>query len=111
MSESSQAAGPTSVRGALRALALGLPEAHEDFPWGERVVKVRNKIFAFLGTDGGTEPGAVGVKLVESLEQALAVPGAAPMGYGLGKAGWVTVPLDERAPPVRRSRSIPPPMP
>ena len=34
---------------ALRTYALTFPEAHEDFPWGERVVKVRDKVFVFLG--------------------------------------------------------------
>ena len=39
----------------LRAKALSLPEAHEDFPWGDCVAKVGKKIFVFLGngnTDG-----------------------------------------------------------
>src|SRR5258708_4293822 len=36
---------------ALRTCALGYPEAREDFPWGERVVKVRDKVFVFLGRD------------------------------------------------------------
>ena len=38
------------------------------------------------------------VKLDESHAHALAIEGAVPTGYGLGKAGWVTVPL--RAPGV-----------
>jgi predicted DNA-binding protein (MmcQ/YjbR family) len=38
----------------LRDVALGLPEAVEEFPWGDRVVKVRKKIFVFLGE--GTIP-------------------------------------------------------
>ena len=29
---------------ALRKVALGYPEAHEDFPWGERVIKVKGKV-------------------------------------------------------------------
>jgi predicted DNA-binding protein (MmcQ/YjbR family) len=33
------------------------------------------------------------VKLAESHAHALSIDGAAPTGYGLGKAGWVTVPL------------------
>jgi predicted DNA-binding protein (MmcQ/YjbR family) len=62
------------------------------------VVKVAKKVFVFLGTDDGDRPG-FGVKLVESLDQALSLPGASPMGYGLGKAGWVTVRLDGDLPP------------
>ena len=41
----------------------------------------------------------LGVKLVESQLAALAAPGAKPMGYGLGKAGWAIVPLHGRPPP------------
>jgi predicted DNA-binding protein (MmcQ/YjbR family) len=76
-------------RPRLADFALGLPGAQEDFPWGDPVVKVRGRIFVFLG---GTEP-AITVKLVESHPHALSVEGAAPTGYGLGKAGWVTVPV------------------
>ena len=74
----------------LLAFALTLPEAYEDRPWGDTVAKVRGKIFAFVGGDAGT----ITVKLVESHEHALSIEGARPTGYGLGKAGWVTVPLD-----------------
>ena len=40
------------------------------------------------------------MKLDESLDEALAVDGAAPSGYGLGKAGWVSVPLKGRSPSI-----------
>jgi predicted DNA-binding protein (MmcQ/YjbR family) len=82
-----------SARDHVRAFALGLPEAWEDFPWGERVVKVGKKIFVFLGTDDGDQV-TMSVKLAESNHAAVGVPGAVPTGYGLGRAGWVTVPLD-----------------
>jgi predicted DNA-binding protein (MmcQ/YjbR family) len=83
----------------IREFALGLPEAFEDHPWGESVAKVNGKIFVFLGLEDLGDP-AITVKLDESQEQALAVPGAAPTGYGLGRAGWVTVPLAKDAPPL-----------
>jgi predicted DNA-binding protein (MmcQ/YjbR family) len=54
-------------------------------------VKVGKKIFVFLGD--GSDRGGVTVKLRESQDQALAAPGAQPSGYGLGKAGWVSVPF------------------
>ena len=73
---------------ALRAMALGYPEAREDFPWGERVVKVRDKVFVFLGRDD--EEVGVTVKLPTSSLLALGLPFASPTGYGLGKSGWVT---------------------
>ena len=65
--------------------ALGFPGAWEDHPWGDTVVKVGKKIFVFLGESGFS------VKLPESAEEALALPGSEPTGYGLGKAGWVSV--------------------
>ena len=80
----------------LLAHALELPDAWEDHPWGDTVVKVNKKIFAFIGT--GEEPG-IAVKLVESHDQAMQVDGAQPSGYGLGRAGWVNVGL-ATAPPV-----------
>jgi predicted DNA-binding protein (MmcQ/YjbR family) len=83
----------TDVRAQLRAFALSLPDASEDFPWGERVVKVNGKVFVFLGHDEETGPSLMTVKLVESHGHALALEGAGPTGYGLGRAGWVNVPL------------------
>jgi predicted DNA-binding protein (MmcQ/YjbR family) len=75
----------------LRLHALGLPEAYEEFPWGDRVAKVRKKIFVFLGE--GTADASIAVKLGPSLAAARTMPGIVPTGYGLGKAGWVTIPL------------------
>ncbi|MFV3073234.1 MmcQ/YjbR family DNA-binding protein [Niveispirillum fermenti] len=74
---------------ALRTRALSLPGAVEDFPWGERVVKVNGKIFVFLSRPGD---GAlrISMKLPHSRDFALDVAGAEPTGYGLGKAGWVS---------------------
>jgi predicted DNA-binding protein (MmcQ/YjbR family) len=75
----------------LRAMALALPEAFEDFPWGERVIKVRKKIFVFLGiVPGEDERLRVGVKLTSSHGEAMSLPFVVPTGYGLGRAGWVT---------------------
>jgi predicted DNA-binding protein (MmcQ/YjbR family) len=87
------------LRARLREFALGLPEAYEDFPWEESVVKVTKKIFVFLGVEDSKTP-AVSVKLRDSHDQALTVEGAAPTGYGLGRAGWVTVPLTGAPPPL-----------
>ena len=85
---------------ALRKFALGYPEAYEEFPWGERCIKVRKKIFVFMGRD--RESLRVTVKLPRSYGAALLAPFVKPTGYGLGKSGWVTatfaarerVPLD-----------------
>ena len=88
------------VRGGLIEYALGLPEAYEDHPWGEVVAKVRKKVFVFFGT--GDDPDRLGytVKLAESHDQALSFPTVERTGYGLGRAGWVTVWLSAGAPPV-----------
>jgi predicted DNA-binding protein (MmcQ/YjbR family) len=72
----------------LLAFALSLPAAWEDHPWGNTVAKVRKKIFVFVGSERIT------VKLDESHAHALSIDGSEPTGYGLGKAGWVTVPID-----------------
>jgi predicted DNA-binding protein (MmcQ/YjbR family) len=80
----------------LLALALGYPGASEEFPWGERVVKVDGRIFVFLGDADVAKH--VTLKLPHSHPAALALPGAAPTGYGLGKAGWVTIPLASAIP-------------
>jgi predicted DNA-binding protein (MmcQ/YjbR family) len=90
---------PRETRRRILAFALGFPGAYEDHPWGEDVAKVAGKVFVFLGTAERPEPGMT-VKLPESREQALLVPGAAPTGYGLGRAGWVDVPFRDTTPPL-----------
>lgn len=61
-------------------------------------MKVGKKVFVFLGLDDMDEL-LVTVKLEDSHDQALAVPGAEPTGYGLGRSGWVTIPLRDTTPP------------
>jgi hypothetical protein len=73
----------------LRATALGYPETVEESPWGDRVVKVRKKVFVFLGTPD-PESFGFGLKLPASRDEALRWAGVTPMGYGLGKSGWVS---------------------
>ncbi|MDQ3672048.1 MAG: MmcQ/YjbR family DNA-binding protein [Actinomycetota bacterium] len=80
----------SGTRERVRTFALSLPGATEDRPWGEDVAKVRGKIFVFLGPSASKR---VTVKLDESHAHALSIDGAEPTGYGLGKSGWVTVPL------------------
>jgi predicted DNA-binding protein (MmcQ/YjbR family) len=78
-----------AARAALIADALTYPGATLEHPWGEDVVKVRGKIFAFFGMPDGDDVN-VGMKLPESQDFALMQPWAEPTGYGLGRAGWVT---------------------
>jgi len=91
----------------VRRHALSLPEAVEDFPWGERVAKVKGKVFVFLGADPvGDAPMSLSVKLPESGEEALTLPFVKPTGYGLGKSGWVTATFPNgQRPPVDVIRS------
>ena len=92
---------------ALRAFALGLPAAEEDFPWEEPVIKVRRKpgvppwrkegvfgpMFLWMGRRDA-DPPAVSVKLTSSYQEAIAIAGACPTTIsGLGQWGWLTVPL------------------
>jgi predicted DNA-binding protein (MmcQ/YjbR family) len=76
-----------SLTARLRERALSFPGAWEDDPWGDSVIKVGKKIFVFLGDESLT------LKLVEAHAAAMSVPGAKPTPYGLGKAGWVTIPF------------------
>ena len=94
MSKAVPPSNPAKVRRELLAVALKLPGAYEDHPWGESVAKVDKKIFLFMGTDGSERSG-FGVKLRGSHEEAMGGEGITPMGYGLGKAGWVWVVLAE----------------
>jgi predicted DNA-binding protein (MmcQ/YjbR family) len=80
------------VRARIRDFALSLPESVEDHPWGEDVAKVRGKVFVFLSPPAAKRQ-LMTVKLVESHGHALAIEGAEPTRYGLGKSGWVNVPL------------------
>jgi predicted DNA-binding protein (MmcQ/YjbR family) len=74
---------------ALRKHALTYPEAKEEFPWGDRTIKVRGKIFVFLGA--GKEGFGMSAKLPATHELALTRRGTRPTAYGLGKAGWVSL--------------------
>jgi predicted DNA-binding protein (MmcQ/YjbR family) len=82
---------------ALLRFALTFPEAVEDHPWGETVVKVRGKVFLFLGGSQGEL--SLSVKLPQSKEFALEYPFTKPTGYGLGKAGWVSASFEGRQKP------------
>ena len=89
-----------AAEAALRKHALGKPEATEHFPWGERAIKVKGKVFLFMF--GDPTRLSLSTKLPDSSGVALMLPFAQPTGYGLGKAGWVTAIFDGDgdAPPV-----------
>ena len=80
--------GLRAVEAKLRAHAMAKPEATEHFPWGERAIKVKGKVFLFMRADAAEL--SLSTKLPKSSQVALLLPFATPTGYGLGKAGWVT---------------------
>jgi len=81
----------SELMASLRSFALELPGAWPDNPWGDSVVKVGKKIFVFLGDN--EDDSMITVKVPESHDHAMSFNGAGPTGYGLGKAGWVTIPV------------------
>jgi predicted DNA-binding protein (MmcQ/YjbR family) len=82
---------------ALREIAMAYPEAHEDFPWGERAIKVKGKVFLFMRASG--EGIGLSTKLPHSGKEALLLPFAEPTHYGLGKKGWVSASFDAKTEP------------
>jgi predicted DNA-binding protein (MmcQ/YjbR family) len=73
----------------IRKAALAYPDTREDHPWGEVAIKVKGKVFIFLGVH---EDGRFGfsVKLPKSGPSVLKKKFAEPTHYGLGKHGWVS---------------------
>ena len=74
----------------LRRIALEYPETFEEAPWGDRVVKVRGKIFFSAGASAKEKTLHVTAKLPLSGKAMLQRPNAEPTHYGMGKYGWVT---------------------
>ena len=74
----------------VRDLGVAYPGAHEDFPWGEPVLKVDGKVFVFYGPTEADAALRLGVKLKHTATDALESAHASPMGYGLGRHGWVS---------------------
>lgn len=84
----------------MLAYCLDKPGAWADEPWeGDIVVKVDSKIFAFLGSPGGT---SVGVKCGANRDEAdewlaLFPDDAQGMAY-IGRSGWNTLTLGRSIP-------------
>lgn len=79
---------PSKIEKALRDRALGYPQTTEDFPWGERAIKVKGKIFLVMR--GSRDEISFSVKLPYTRDIAVDLPFTEPTHYGLGKHGWVT---------------------
>jgi predicted DNA-binding protein (MmcQ/YjbR family) len=78
----------------LEAIVADLPEAQrvDIEAWdGQPTFRVRNKNFVFTDIDATS----MSVKLPKEEAAAVvaSVPGAEPTGYGLGRHGWVSVPV------------------
>ena len=73
----------------IRELALSLPEAYEDEPWGHPVFKVAdNRMFASMSEESGSV--LLTVKLTaEEREMAHLLPFVSRARY-VGRYGWVT---------------------
>jgi predicted DNA-binding protein (MmcQ/YjbR family) len=73
----------------IRSLALSLPQAYEDEPWGHPVFKVaENRMFAGMSIDGDVVH--LTVKLTaEEREIAQLLPYVRKANY-VGRYGWVT---------------------
>ena len=85
--------GERTLAERLLERALRYPGAHEDHPWGELVVKVDGKVFVFLGHPGD-DPARVGLSVKLPDEAVFVIERhtfAKPTGYGLGRAGWVSM--------------------
>lgn len=88
-------------RDHAQAYALSFPGAYAEHPWGETVINVRKKVFLFVNGAIAPEDGvSLSVKLPHTGTDLLQMPFAEPMGYGLGKHGWVTLRLirDDQTP-------------
>jgi len=90
-----------------RQYLLGKPEAMEDYPFGPdvAVMKVRDKMFAALGQEGGE--GRMNLKC--DPDQALALRDiftAVLPGYHMNKKHWNTIKLDGSIPEGEIQRMI-----
>jgi predicted DNA-binding protein (MmcQ/YjbR family) len=80
---------PDDAAGRIRELALALPEAYEDSPWGHPVFKVAdNRMFAAMSEQDGVL--RLTVKLTpEERQIAMLLPFVEKARY-VGRYGWVT---------------------
>jgi predicted DNA-binding protein (MmcQ/YjbR family) len=81
------------TRAELLAYCLDKPGAWQDEPWeGDVVVKVAEKIFAFLGDMNGTTVGVkCGANRDEADEWLARFPGDAAVMPYIGRSGWNTL--------------------
>jgi predicted DNA-binding protein (MmcQ/YjbR family) len=80
------------IRSTIRKFALSLPGAYEEFPWEESVAKVNKKVFVFMGVEDPKQyPLGMTVKIPQLADLVTSLEACELAGYGLGKAGWISV--------------------
>jgi hypothetical protein len=78
------------MRGAtFRKIALALPEAEERETWGEATFRVRNKIFAMMGSDG--RRGSIKASKEEQAALLASEPDTFFIPDYVGVHGWIGV--------------------
>jgi predicted DNA-binding protein (MmcQ/YjbR family) len=83
---------PANTLKTLKTFGLSLPATQPKSPWpGHDDVAVKDKTFTYLSVSASSGGLVVSVKLPVSGKDVLRLSSAKPTGYGLGKAGWVTV--------------------
>jgi predicted DNA-binding protein (MmcQ/YjbR family) len=81
------------VTRTIRELALSLPEAYEDAPWGFPVFKVAdNRLFALLPE---TDPAELTVKLSAEEREIAALHPWVRRASHVGRYGWVTATIED----------------
>lgn len=84
---------PADLLERFRALCLALPEATEVEAWGHPTFRVRDKIFASIGGEGGE--WSIGVKVTPELQSGLVDRDARfSIAKYVGKHGWISMRVD-----------------
>jgi predicted DNA-binding protein (MmcQ/YjbR family) len=89
-------AAKNSIGQSVRKRAMSYPHVTEEFPWGESAFKVKGKTFVFMREE--KDAVSFSVKLPQSRDFALDLPGSEPTHYGMGAKGWVTLNPTKKTP-------------